>query len=103
MLPLVCELGYSKNKFQVRLILPRLKISRKVGEQHGCRVNDIMKMWFSRISQQVKSMSGKELYLLGLLTSLSNRRLQKDRALMMFILTLRDSNLNLLHRYSALY
>ena len=66
-------------------------------------MNDIMKMWFSRISQQVKSMSVKELHLLGLQTSLSNRRLQKDRALMMFVRTLRDSNLNLLYRYSALY
>ena len=58
---------------------------------------------FSRISQQVKSMSVKELHLLGLRTSLSNRRLKQDRALMMVIRTLRDSNLNLLHRYSALY
>ena len=58
---------------------------------------------FSRISEQVKSMSVKELHLLGLRTSLPNRRLQNDRVLMMFIRTLRDSNLNLLHRYSAFY
>ena len=52
---------------------------------------------------QVNSMSVEDLRLLGLRTSLSNRHLHKDGALMMFIRTLREPNLDLLHRYSALY